>query len=322
MRSATAAAVLTLGLAVGFAACGSVVRVFLDLPERQPPQPMALDSATAERLVGARPPELPPPAIESIHDVDSVLALLPRDHAGAIDWVAADRNGTIRPRATRRDAPPDSTSGFGYDFYIWDGDGPEAFFPHSTHSRWLACETCHGSIYRYRDRTRPSANPHGSESCGRCHGSIAFRIQDCERCHQQADLPPARQGPVRSSTIHFQRPDSAALAQRSAVSPGAKLYPPAFFPHFEHRLRYRCKACHEEPFALDGRSAVLTQEEAHGSGTCGSCHNGRDAFAAGLGSCERCHASSPSAVAARDSIARRVDTPVAPEDRRGGGGVR
>jgi len=286
--------------------CGSAVRVFLDLPQRARAAPVAFDSlSVAERRASVAVFE--PAPIEAVTDVDSALALLPRDHAGGIDWVAAERTGTIRPRSSRQGPLPDSMGGFSYDFYVWDGDGPEAFFPHSTHSKWLSCQTCHPSVYRYRREGRPGINPHGPESCGRCHGSIAFRIQACERCHDQAELPPARQEPQRSSTIWFRR-DSASLAQ-SAVGVGEGSYPSAFFPHFEHRIRYRCKACHVEAFPLDTVSAAMTLTEAHESQKCGGCHNGGQAFAIDPNACERCHVTSAEAAAARDSVARRVDEP-------------
>jgi c(7)-type cytochrome triheme protein len=65
--------------------------------------------------------------------------------------------------------------------------------------------------------------------------------------------------------------------------------PQARFPHWLHRIRYRCKACHMaiiEPRA----GANLTTMKAIGRGElCGRCHDGRAAFRAGFGECQRCH---------------------------------
>lgn len=69
-------------------------------------------------------------------------------------------------------------------------------------------------------------------------------------------------------------------------SDGAEQYAPAYFPHWVHRLRYRCYACHDDLFAMTRGPNPTMAEMARGK-SCGACHNGKVAFAADT--CQRCH---------------------------------
>jgi c(7)-type cytochrome triheme protein len=61
---------------------------------------------------------------------------------------------------------------------------------------------------------------------------------------------------------------------------------PAYFPHWVHRIKYKCYACHDELFAMrrgpNPAMASMTKGE-----SCGACHNGKVAF--GVDTCHRCH---------------------------------
>lgn len=67
---------------------------------------------------------------------------------------------------------------------------------------------------------------------------------------------------------------------------GAEQYPPAYFPHWVHRLRYRCYACHDNLFAMRDAATPTMAAMARGE-SCGACHNGKIAFA--VDTCQRCH---------------------------------
>lgn len=60
-------------------------------------------------------------------------------------------------------------------------------FPHKAHTEWLACGNCHVGLYQMQR----GVNAVGmvkiteGESCGVCHGSVAFPLDDCQRCHSQ-----------------------------------------------------------------------------------------------------------------------------------------
>ena len=64
------------------------------------------------------------------------------------------------------------------------------------------------------------------------------------------------------------------------------------FPHWFHRIRYRCNVCHEEIFTLKAGSNDITMSNISlEHKMCGTCHNGSVAWEAL--ECERCHAIEP-----------------------------
>lgn len=287
VRFLVMAGVLTL------AGCMAAARVFLDLPD--PDQPVEPPPARAEtdEYAPRREPSLPAPAIEAVIGVDSVLGLLPVDVAGGVDWVAAVRQGTIRPRPSSVEGE-EAPAQFGYDLYLGKDSGPEGFFPHSLHQEWVDCASCHPGIFRQGSVT--PATVHEKDACGYCHGAVAFPIQTCERCHTEAnDLPAGRQLKSYGDPVAMERLDSAQSVSRTGRATGLEdldlstAYPPAVFPHGPHRLRYQCRACHEEPFPMRSGGTVLTEQDAHGGSGCGACHDGVAAFNAGNDECDRCH---------------------------------
>lgn len=62
--------------------------------------------------------------------------------------------------------------------------------------------------------------------------------------------------------------------------------PPAYFPHWVHRIKYKCFACHDDLFTMD-RGPTPTMAAMTRGAACGACHNGKQAF--GLDVCHRCH---------------------------------
>lgn len=60
----------------------------------------------------------------------------------------------------------------------------------------------------------------------------------------------------------------------------------AYFPHWVHRVEYKCYACHDELFPMR-RGANPTMAAMARGESCGACHNARIAF--GLDMCQRCH---------------------------------
>jgi c(7)-type cytochrome triheme protein len=63
---------------------------------------------------------------------------------------------------------------------------------------------------------------------------------------------------------------------------------PVVFPHWFHRIRFRCKVCHSElGFRMRaGANDVLMSDIIDGR-FCGLCHNGRTAW--GAEQCDLCH---------------------------------
>jgi c(7)-type cytochrome triheme protein len=228
---------------------------------------------------------------------DSALALLPRDAVGNVDWVAALRSGVIDPmRSLPGAAPRNDMSGFAFDFRI-KGPNPmfDAVFSHSTHVEWLACESCHPAIFPYRGAEITMAAINKGEYCGACHGTVAFPVATgCTRCHQSLNMPPSGNAAEDLGDLVFQRAGDSTDQEVFGVNQ----FPPAQFSHAVHRLRYRCMACHPDPFEARAGANAITMAEVSARRACGVCHDGGAAFS-GLQGCNRCHvaASSP-----RDSI--------------------
>ena len=67
---------------------------------------------------------------------------------------------------------------------------------------------------------------------------------------------------------------------------------PVVFPHWFHRIRFRCKVCHQElGFKMRaGANDVLMTDIIDGK-FCGMCHNERIAW--GADRCDLCHSGQP-----------------------------
>ncbi len=67
--------------------------------------------------------------------------------------------------------------------------------------------------------------------------------------------------------------------------------PPASFPHWIHRIRYKCYACHDAIFKMKQGENDVTMDAIGEGKFCGACHNGKVAWAASFETCNRCHVS-------------------------------
>ncbi|MBV2092592.1 MAG: hypothetical protein KUF72_17070 [Candidatus Thiodiazotropha sp. (ex Ctena orbiculata)] len=68
-----------------------------------------------------------------------------------------------------------------------------------------------------------------------------------------------------------------------------KSFPPSIFPHWIHRLNYRCDACHNSIFEMKTGTTTINKDVMKEGKTCAVCHNGTDAFDDGFANCNRCH---------------------------------
>jgi c(7)-type cytochrome triheme protein len=67
---------------------------------------------------------------------------------------------------------------------------------------------------------------------------------------------------------------------------------PVVFPHWFHRVRFRCKACHADlgiKFKAGGNE--INMVKIIDGQYCGACHNGKVAWA--VDSCDLCHSGKP-----------------------------
>lgn len=85
-------------------------------------------------------------------------------------------------------------------------------------------------------------------------------------------------------------PDAAAeyadvVINRNAQKNGMR---PVIFPHWFHRIRFRCKVCHAElGFKMRAGSNLITMADIIDGRFCGACHNGEIAWSPE--NCDLCH---------------------------------
>lgn len=67
---------------------------------------------------------------------------------------------------------------------------------------------------------------------------------------------------------------------------------PVVFPHWFHRLRFRCVVCHTElGFQMRAGSNDIRMTDISDGRFCGACHNGQIAWSAAQ--CDLCHSGKP-----------------------------
>ncbi len=71
---------------------------------------------------------------------------------------------------------------------------------------------------------------------------------------------------------------------------------PVVFPHWFHRIRFRCKVCHQElGFKMRAGANDVQMADILDGQFCGLCHNGRVAW--GPERCDLCHSAKPGTAA-------------------------
>ena len=67
---------------------------------------------------------------------------------------------------------------------------------------------------------------------------------------------------------------------------------PVVFPHWFHRIRFRCKVCHSElGFEMRAGANDVTMKDISDGKFCGMCHDGNTAW--GAERCDLCHTGKP-----------------------------
>jgi len=272
-------------------------RLVFDVPPPDPTQTASRASAPETSGVVVDTTRVPPP-IELVVQPDSVLAMLPVDAAGGIDWAAAIHEGVIDPLSHVPGTEAPDPANFGYDFYF---GGFETFFPHSTHVKWAACASCHPKVFRSpEDEKAGMSELREGQACGVCHGTVAFGLDRCERCHQKLSRPEGRLTASLANDVVFVRDTTTDNAR------DMRTLPPSIFPHWAHRIRYQCQACHESIFPMEVGGTQILMDRMQMGENCGACHNGDAAF--GVLDCGRCHKEPPDPVVATPPAADTLPT--------------
>ncbi len=67
---------------------------------------------------------------------------------------------------------------------------------------------------------------------------------------------------------------------------------PVIYPHWFHRIRFRCKVCHSElGFEMRAGANEITMSDIIDGRFCGMCHNGEVAWS--VENCDLCHSGKP-----------------------------
>lgn len=91
-------------------------------------------------------------------------------------------------------------------------------------------------------------------------------------------LPGAAPGLAAPGDLVFERKEGASQG-----------IPPSIFPHWVHRIRYRCSVCHPAIFEMQAGASEITMNKIKQGEVCGRCHNGNIAFNVEFQNCTRCH---------------------------------
>jgi len=164
------------------------------------PQEAAAEPNAFNRLFKPPAKRNLPPTEDGIHDPASAgtpmlqaplaaFGPLPKSNSGnRVNWVGALKSGKIRPLWSAADHKARSEA---LDLNIVrevKGSMPDVVFPHDKHTELLDCAGCHPAIFQMQkgaSKMSMAAIMLG-ESCGACHGRVAFPVSECRLCHSRA----------------------------------------------------------------------------------------------------------------------------------------
>ena len=61
--------------------------------------------------------------------------------------------------------------------------------------------------------------------------------------------------------------------KRAEGASGEMSFPPAVFPHWKHRINYRCDACHDRIFKMESGANEISMPLMARGESCGECHD-------------------------------------------------
>ncbi|WP_455216685.1 c(7)-type cytochrome triheme domain-containing protein [Kaarinaea lacus] len=129
------------------------------------------------------------PGLKLLQEPKDAFAPLATSTGGNhVNWVEAKNKGQINPRYDHLDASKESLP---LDMSIVievKGSMPNVSFPHKQHTEILECANCHDAIFKPLKGGNPMsmAEIMLGQKCGVCHGSVAFPVTECRRCHTES----------------------------------------------------------------------------------------------------------------------------------------
>jgi c(7)-type cytochrome triheme protein len=142
------------------------------------------DRGTALKDDGIHDPSVP--GLGLLQQPKDAFAPLPTSPAGNyVNWSEAITKDAIKPRFDHLDPGKEALP---MDLVIIrevKGSMPNVAFPHKQHTDWLECANCHDAIFKPQKGANPMsmAEIMLGKQCGVCHGSVAFPVTECRRCH-------------------------------------------------------------------------------------------------------------------------------------------
>jgi c(7)-type cytochrome triheme protein len=143
----------------------------------------------------------------------------------------------------------------------------DAVFSHEIHIDATdgKCKSCHnGKVITGKDKAVTMTEMEKGRTCGACHnGKAAFTVAgNCGKCHEG----------MTPRTITFK----------------IKGINDATFSHTNHLGMFKCNDCHTRTYPYKAGARHFTMAEMDKGKSCGTCHNGGDAFTT-AGNCDTCH---------------------------------
>ncbi len=143
----------------------------------------------------------------------------------------------------------------------------EVIFSHEAHlaKGKISCRNCHNDrVITGKERSVTMAQMEKGKTCGACHnGKMAFTVaSNCGNCHKGM------------------KPKEITFKTKGAAD--------AVFSHQVHVGMFKCPDCHTKVFQYRAGSTKATMSQMEAGKSCGTCHNGTDAFTV-KGECDKCH---------------------------------
>ena len=114
-------------------------------------------------------------------------------HGNKINWVKAIDEGKFKPKTSLQGDEEMISMDLDVKMVLKEPVMPDIQYPHKPHTQILGCDNCHPNIFKQQAGANPVTmnRIYGGESCGVCHGRVAFPFEDCFRCHsfKQVDRP-------------------------------------------------------------------------------------------------------------------------------------
>ena len=128
--------------------------------------------------------------VKMAYEFDAFVKGLPRGRFGnGVDWEKAEEQGLVKPLdflegVSIKRKPITAQNDFALSPQLQGM--PEIVFSHAKHTVWNGCELCHPDIFgavKKGEVKYSMSEIFAGKRCGACHVSVAFPLQDCQRCH-------------------------------------------------------------------------------------------------------------------------------------------